>query len=200
MKCKVNYFEKVERDNAMPYYLVRATGTQGSSNASTQMDDGTDDVVINFAAMQSRVFNFTKCLFPATTEQCEALEKMFDIDADNNVINSVYLYLMSYSWETGKKFYIKDANSDYLTEEVETEVEKVATKDFVLEGKPIRKGQKYTEKIIQAVPRVFTRIILTLFEDPKTGECVENDGEKPEAIAKRNFEQGLRLGRYEIVE
>ena len=200
MKCKVNYFEKVERENAMPYYLVRATGTQGSSNASAQMNDGTDDVVINFAAMQSRVFNFTKCLFPATTEQCEGLEKMFDTDADNNVINSVYLYLMSYSWETGKKFYIKDANGEYLMEEVEVEVEKIATKDITVDGKPIKRGQKYTERETQFVPRVFTRIILTLFEDPKTGECAENDGENPEAIAKRNFEQGLRLGRYEIVE
>lgn len=200
MKCKVNYFEKIGRDNAMPYYLVRATGTQGSSDASAQMDDGTNDVVINFAAMQSRVFNFTKCLFPATTEQCEGLEKMFDTDADHNVINSVYLYLMSYSWETGKKFYIKDANDDYLTEEVETTTEVVADRDMTVNGKPIRRGQKYTKINTEEVPRVFTRIILTLFEDPKTGKCAENDGENPELIAKRNFEQGVRLGRYEIVE
>ena len=200
MKCKVTYFEKVERENAMPYYLVRATGTQGSSDASAQMNDGTDDVVINFAAMQSRVFNFTKCLFPATSEQCEGLEKMFDTDADNNVINSVYLYLMSYSWETGKKFYIKDANGDYLTEEVETTTEVVADRDMTVNGKPVRRGQKYTKTSIEDVPRVFTRIILTLFENPKTGECAENDGENPEIIAKRNFEQGVRLGRYEIVE
>lgn len=199
MKCKVNYYEKVERDNSLPYYLIRATGTQGDAGAGVSLNDGTNDMVLNFAAMQSRVFNFTKCLFPGTLEQCNALEKLFQVDADGNVMNDVYLYLMSYSWETGKKFYIKDANGDYLTEETETEREVVAKSDGIVNGKPVKRGQRYTELVTETIPRVFTRIILTLFEDPNTGKCAENNGEAPEAIAKRNFEQGLRLGRYEIV-
>lgn len=188
MKCNVLNVQKVGRDNQLPYYVIRARGVEGDENANA-VENG----VINFAAMQSRVFNFTKCLFPGTEKQCKDLEDALQLDADGNVLNDMTIYLTYFRWETGKKFYIYDSNSAVLTET--REVEKVATKDGIVNGRAVRRGQTYTDT--EEVPRVFTNISLTLFCNP-SGEITEGDG-NAEAIAKRNFEAGLASGRYELV-
>lgn len=192
MKCKINQFEKVERDGQLPYFIVRAKGTQGDETADVMNGN-----VINFAAVQSRTFNFTKCLFPGTEAQCDALEKAFPIDEDGNVLEERYINLMLYQWETGKRFYIY-SHGELLTEEKQVEVEKVATKPEKVNGKLIQKGEKYTVIETQNVPRIFTRVSLTLLCDDD-GNCQENGSESPEAIAKRNFETGLANGVYELV-
>lgn len=192
MKCKINQFEKVERDGQLPYFIVRAKGTQGDETADVMNGN-----VINFAAVQSRTFNFTKCLFPGTEAQCDALEKAFPVDEDGNVLEERYINLMLYQWETGKRFYIY-SHGELLTEEKQIEVEKVATKPEKVNGKLIQKGEKYTAIETQDVPRIFTRVSLTLLCDDD-GNCQENGGESPEAIAKRNFETGLANGVYELV-
>lgn len=196
MKCKITHFE--ERENALKgtvYFVIKATGTQGDTNANAFDDDG----VINFNAVQSRTFNFTKCLFPATDEQCEQLRNGFEVDDDGNVLNDRYIYLTLFQWETGKNFYIYGTDGARLSETQQQEVEKVASKDMTVNGKMVKKGQTY--KVIEEVEvdRVFTRISLTLLCD-KDGNSVENDGEAPESIAKRNFETGLANGVYELVE
>ena len=193
MKCKVYYLEKVERPGAMPYYIIRAKGQEGDENANVFDDDG----CINFAAVQSRTFNFTKCLFPGTEKQCEQLEKGFITDSEHNVTSDNYIRLQLFQWDTGKKFYIY-SHGELLTETVSEEVEKMADKPLTINGKPIRKGEKYT--IVEEVerPRVFTKISLTLFEDAN-GNIAENGGDAV-ALAKRNFEQGLANGIYELCE
>lgn len=193
MKCKVTYFKRVERPDAMPYYIIKAKGQEGDENANAFDDDG----CINFNAVQSRTFNFTKCLFPGTEAQCEQLEKGFTTDKEHNVTSDNYIRLQLFQWDTGKKFYIYSHN-ELLTETVSEEVEKVADKPLTVNGKPIRKGEKYT--IIEETerPRVFTKVSLTLFEDAN-GNIVENGGDAV-ALAKRNFEQGLAAGIYELVE
>lgn len=194
MRCKINQFEKVSRDNVglLPYYIVRAKGTQGDENADVMNGN-----VINFAAVQSRTFNFTKCLFPGTPAQCEALEVAFPTDNEHNVLEERYIDLMLYQWDTGKKFYIY-SHEELLTETKQVEVEKIATKTEKINGKIVQKGDKYIDLEEQEVPRVFTKISLTLLCDEK-GKCVENGGESPEEIAKRNFETGIANGVYEII-
>ena len=192
MKCRINQFEKVDRDGQLPYFIVRAKGTQGDETADVMVGN-----TINFAAVQSRTFNFTKCLFPGTEAQCDSLEKAFPVDAENNVLEERYINLMLYQWETGKRFHIY-SHGELLTEEKSVEVEKIATKPEKVNGKLIQKGEKYTVVEVQEVPRIFTRISLTLLCDDE-GNCKENGGESPEAIAKRNFETGLANGVYELV-
>lgn len=192
MRCKINQFEKVERDGQLPYFIVRAKGTQGDENADVMVGN-----VINFAAVQSRTFNFTKCLFPGTQAQCDALEAAFPTDDENNVLEERYIDLMLYQWETGKRFYIY-SHGELLTETKQVEVEKTATKPEKVNGKLIQKGEKYIAFEQQEVPRIFTKISLTLLCD-EDGKCVENGGESPEEIAKRNFETGIANGVYELV-
>lgn len=194
MRCKINQFEKVERESAglLPYYIVRAKGTQGDEKADVMVGN-----VINFAAVQSRTFNFTKCLFPGTQIQCEALEAAFPTDDEHNVLEERYIDLMLYQWDTGKKFYIY-SHGELLTETKSVEVEKIATKTEKINGKIVQKGDKYTDIEEQEVPRVFTKISLTLLCD-ENGKCVENGGEAPDEIAKRNFETGLANGVYELI-
>lgn len=193
MKCKVYYFEKVGRDDAMPYYIIRAKGQEGDDNANVFDDDG----CINVSAVQSRTFNFTKCLFPGTEAQCEQLEKGFTTDDEHNVTSTNYIRLQLFQWETGKKFYIY-SHGVLLTEKVQQEVEKIAQTPITVNGKAIRKGEKYT--VIEEVekPRVFTKISLTLLENAD-GTIAENGGDAV-TLAKRNFEAGIANGIYELVE
>lgn len=193
MKCKVYYFEKVGRPDAMPYYIIRAKGQEGDENANVFDEDG----CINVSAVQSRTFNFTKCLFPGTEVQCEQLEKGFTTDDEHNVKSDNWIRLRLFQWDTGKKFYIY-SHGVLLTEKVQQEVEKVAQTPITVNGRAIRKGEKYT--VIEEVeqPRVFTKVSLTLLENAD-GTIAENDGDAV-ALAKRNFESGLENGIYELVE
>lgn len=193
MKCKVHYFEKVDRDGAMPYYIIRAKGQEGDEGANVFDEDG----CINVSAVQSRTFNFTKCLFPGTEAQCEQLEKGFTTDDDHNVTSNNWIRLQLFQWETGKRFYIY-SHGVLLTETAREEVEKVAQAPMTVNGRAIRKGEKYT--VIEEVerPRVFTKISLTLLENAD-GTIAENGGDA-EGLAKRNFEAGLANGVYELVE
>lgn len=193
MKCKVYYFEKVERPDTMPYYIIKAKGQEGDENANVFDDDG----CINFAAVQSRTFNFTKCLFPGTEKQCEQLEKGFVTDSEHNVTSDNWVRLQLFQWDTGKKFYIY-SHGVLLTETVTEEIQKIATQPLTKNGKAIRKGETYTELEEVERPRVFTKVSLTLFEDAN-GNIAENGGDAV-ALAKRNFEQGLANGIYELVE
>ena len=186
MKCIINDFQKVERDGQLPYYIVRARGTQGDENAEMFVNGA-----INFAAVQSRVFNFTKCLFPGTENQCNALEAGIQV-------GETVIYLDLFQWETGKKFYIKDRDGNYLTEVVQEPVTMKATSSTIINGKAYKAGDTYT--VLQDVekPKVFTRISLTLLCDPDGN--IQEGGGNAEAIARRNWETGLSTGTYEIVE
>lgn len=103
MKCNVTSFVKVERENEMPYFIIKATGVEGDESANVVDEDG----CINPFAMMSRRFNFTKTLFPSTDKQVEQLEKLYEVDKDGKVVKGAPIRLMSVSWATGTEFYIK---------------------------------------------------------------------------------------------
>ena len=195
MRCIVTSFVERERENAMPYFIVKARGTQGSDDV-----DAVVNGVINFAAVQSRVFNFTKCLFPSTDQQCEQLRKAFVTDDNGNVLNEepITIYLELFQWETGKRFHIYQ-NGELLTEQKEVEVVRtVGNKPESHNGRMYKPGETYTTVELQETPRVFTKISLTLLADDK-GNIVEAGG-SPEDMAKRNFENGLANGIYELCD
>lgn len=115
MLCVVKQFEKREDENReLPYYVIRATGTVGDVNATSAFND---DGTINVMAMQSRVYNFTKTMFPATRELCDSLESGMPVDDDNNVIEERKINLMLYQWDTGKKFHILNRDGEYYSDE-----------------------------------------------------------------------------------
>lgn len=183
MKAIVKEFEKRDRDGALPYYVAKCSATQGDANASVFNDDGS----LNVMALQSRTFNLTKCFFPGTEAQCEALEK--GIVVDTTVVN-----LNLFQVETGKHFNIVSASTGEIISDIEV-VEKIVTEPTkVINGKAYRKGDKYNEEVLK--PRVYSQVSLVLFCDDN-GDSVEGN---PEEIAKRNFNTGVQNGTYIIVD
>lgn len=180
MKCNVTSFVKVERENEMPYFIIKATGVEGDESANVVDEDG----CINPFAMMSRRFNFTKTLFPSTDKQVEQLEKLYEVDKEGKVVKGAPIRLMSVSWATGTEFYIKKENSVTGVYETEEEV----TEKVVRNGKTIEVTKtKY-------IPKVFKSVNLTLFENAD-GTCAENGG-NTDALCKRTFERGLESGAY----
>lgn len=193
MKCKVISFEEREREGQLPYFVIRARGVQGDENAEAFDEDG----VINFNAVQSRVFNFTKSLFPGTEKQCQQLRDGFEVDEDGNVTNDRSIYLKLFQWNVGKEFYILNRGAgEYYTQQEEQTIEKVADKVITVNGKVVQKGQKYTVTETVEVPKKFNQISLVLLCD-KEENCVEGNEED---IARRNYETGISNGTYVIVE
>lgn len=194
MDCKVTNFQvRDEREGQLPFFVIKARGTQGDENASVVDEDG----FINPMAMQSRVFNFTKTLFPGTRAQCDALVAMYETDEDGNVTNDVKIRLKLFQWDTGKKFYILNrATGEFYSTETEREVEKVAEKQMTVNGKVIAKGMKYITTEVVSEPKLFDKISLTLFCN-KQEECVEGDEVE---IAKRNWQTGVANGIYVIAD
>lgn len=182
MKAIVTEFEKKEREGALPYYVARCTATQGDPNANVFNEDGS----LNVMALQSRTFNLTKCFFPATQQQCEALEK--GIKPNETSVN-----IALYQVDAGHKFNIVSASTGEIISDIAT-VTKTAEKQMVINGKVIKQGEEYTEETL--VPKVYTQISLVLFCD-NDENCVEG---KVEDIAKRNFNTGVQNGTYIIVD
>ena len=180
MKCNVTSFVKVERENEMPYFIIKATGVEGDESANVVDEDG----CINPFAMMSRRFNFTKTLFPSTDKQVEQLEKLYEVDKEGKVVKGAPIRLMSVSWATGTEFYIRKEGSVTGVYETEEEV----TEKVVRNGKTIEVTKtKY-------IPKVFKSVNLTLFENAD-GTCAENGG-NADALCKRTFERGLESGAY----
>ena len=181
MKCLIESIEKVERENGLPYFIIKAKGTQGDESASVLDENG----FINPFACMSRVLNFTKTLFPATEQQAQGLEQI----QVGTPIN-----LMLYSWKAPTKFNIvRDVNTGELYDE-EKRITKVAEKDLVINGKRIVKGAEY--ETTENVAKVFETVNLTLFCDANE-HCVEGNCEE---LAKRAWERGLSNSIYLPIE
>ena len=182
MKCLIENIEKVERETGVSYFIIKAKGTQGDSNASVLDENG----FINPFACMSRTLNFTKTLFPGTEEQAEAIEKSVQIGTPIN--------LMLYSWKAPQKFNIvRDINTGELYTE-EKQVEKTAEKDLIINGKRIKKGDTYFDT--ESTAKVFDSVNLTLFCDAEEN-CVEGNCEE---LAKRAWERGLSNSIYLPIE
>ena len=181
MKCLIESIERIDRDNSLSYFIIKAKGTQGDANASVIDENG----FINPFACMSRTLNFTKTLFPATEEQVEALDKV-QIGTPIN--------LMLFSWKSPQKFNIvKDITTGELYTE-DKQIERTADKDLVIDGKRVRKGEKYFAT--ESVAKVFESVNLTLFCDADE-HCVEGNCEE---LAKRAWERGLSNSIYLPVE
>lgn len=193
MDCTVTHFRKVSRDGAMPYYVIKATGQKGDPNAAPFDEDG----FINPLAMQSRTYLFTKTLFPANETQCKLTEEGYKCDDDGKVLDGKKVRLMLHQWLPGKKFYIfnKERQEFYQNVTQET-VEVIAERDEIVDGKIVKKGEKYTKMVETSKPKVFDTITLTLFCD-KEEKSVEGN---PDELAKANWESGLKNGIYIIVD
>lgn len=182
MKCLIESIEKVERDNNVSYFIIKAKGTQGDATASVLDENG----FINPFACMSRTLNFTKTLFPGTEEQADAIEK--------SVVVGTPINLMLFSWKTPQKFNIvKDVTTGEFYSE-EKQVERVADKDLIINGKRIKKGETYYTT--ESNTKVFDSVNLTLFCDTDEN-CVEGNCEE---LAKRAWERGLSNGIYLPIE
>lgn len=184
MLCNVTNFRKVERENDMPYFVIKAVGMEGDDSLNAIDDDGE----INVFACMSRKYNFTKTLFPSTNEQVEQLEKSFETDEDGNVTKGAKIRLMSYQWAAPAPFYI--VKDDSVTGVYETEEEVAET--------VIKNGKKVQEVKTKYTPKLFTTVNLTLFET-KNGKCAENGGDA-DGLCKRTFERAIANGMYLLAE
>lgn len=182
MDCIIEHIEKVERENGLPYFIIKAKGTQGDANASVLDANG----FINPLACMSRVLNFTKTLFPATEQQVEGFDTLMQVGTK--------IRLMLYSWKAPQKFNIvKDINTGELYTE-EKQIERTADKDLIINGKRIKKGDKYLDT--ESTAKVFESVNLTLFCDAEEN-CVEGNCEE---LAKRAWERGLTNSIYLPIE
>ena len=172
-----------ERENGLPYGVMKAVATQGDTSASALDEDG----FLNPLACMSRTFNLTKTIFPGSDEQVNA--------AQTSYVEGVKMRLGLFQVPTGVRFNIINSDGEYITEE--REVVKIAEKDGFIAGKARKKGDTYN--VTEDVPKVYENISLVLFVD-KVGNSIENDGEPVEAIALRNFELGKSKGTYIVVE
>ena len=172
-----------EGKSGIPYGVMKAVAVQGDPAASAVDEDG----FVNPLACMSRTFNLTKCVFPGSMEQAAAMQAAYQ--------EGIKMRLGLFSIPMGKKFNIVGGDGDILCDE--KQVEKVADKDGMMDGKFIKKGTVYTD--VELVPRVYDSVSLVLFVD-KEGNSIENDGEAVDAIALRNFKAGVEKGTYILVD
>lgn len=184
MDAIVTDITPIERgDGQLPYFIMKATATQGDANANVLDDDG----FINPMACMSRSFNLTKCLFPGTQEQADAMMTSY--------VAGMKVRLGLFQIPSECPFNIVGADGELLCDTKTTQEEKVNTtgKPFNHNGKVIPPNGKYMDEVQVATPRVYTNVSLVLFVN-KEGTCVEEG--TPEEIAHRNWEAGLRKGTY----
>ena len=191
MKCVITEIEKVERENAVPYFIIRAKGQTGDATASVLDANG----FVNPLACMSRVYTFTKTLFPATNEQAAALE--------TQVVEGTNIMLDYIRMTAPYPFHIirnKDADAideRYYCEERVVEKTNSTGKTLRVNGQTIPPNGIYSET--EFVPRTFTEVTLTVFTGIVDGEetCVE--GNKTQLL-QNAWERGVTNGIYERVE
>lgn len=175
---------KPSEKTGIPYAVVKATAVQGDVNAP--IFDEEDEDVINPMACMSRTFNLTKCLFPGTVELAALQQAGYTAGKK--------LRLGLFVIPIGKKFHIYGADGELLCDKRIVKVK--AEKAEIVNGKIINIGEEYEKEVL--TPRVFESISLVLFTN-KAGESIENEGEKPEAIAARNFAASIEKGSYVLI-
>ena len=192
MKCIITEIEKRERENAVPYFVIRATGQTGDATASVLDANG----FVNPLACMSRTYQFTKTLFPATDEQAQAIE--------TQVVEGIPIMLDFVRMPSPYPFYIiKDKDTDvvedrYYCEDVQEEITNTSGKTMTLPN-----GQKVAPNGIYSVitkkPRVFKEVTLTVFTTLVDGKevCAEGDGT---TLLQRAWERGVTNGIYEKAE
>lgn len=192
MKCVITEIEKRERENAVPYFVIRATGQTGDATASVLDANG----FVNPLACMSRTYQFTKTLFPATEEQAQAIEAQ--------VVEGIPIMLDFIRMPSPYQFHIiKDKDTDviedrYYCEDVEEEFTNTSKQTMALPN-----GQKVAPNGIYSAivkkPRVFKEVTLTVFTTLQDGKEVCAEGDET-TLLQRAWERGVTNGIYEKAE
>ena len=191
MKCVITEIEKFERENSVPYFVIRAKGQTGDANASVLDANG----MVNPLACMSRVYNFTKTLFPATEQQAQAIE--------TQVVEGVAIMLDFIRMTAPYPFHIvRDLDADtveerYYTEEKEVEKRNTTGKPLKINGQSIPVNGIYSET--EFIPRTFTEVTLTVFTTLVDGKEVCAEGDETQLL-QRAWERGVTNGIYERAE
>lgn len=181
MKCLIKSIEMRERENNLPYFVFKATHTEGGV---TDPKDLFADGMLNPNALFSRVQNFTKTIFPASQMLVDAYKTLYGIteanepkedfsDVENDAAKYIGLKLIRVP--SPKPYYIIDSNTgEFLSNDVEVEVERVADKPIKVGERMVAKGQTYKVTETKSVPKVYTEIQLVVLCDSEE-KCIEGD-------------------------
>ena len=200
MKCLIKSIELRERENNLPYFVFKATHTEGGVE---DVKDLFANGMLNPNALFSRVQNFTKTIFPASQMLVDAYKELYNITeanepkedfSDVEIEDAKYIGLKLIRVPSPEPYHIIDSNTGaFIMNEVEVEVEKIADKPIKIGDKMIPKGQTYKVNETKSVPKVYTEIQLVVLCDNEE-KCIEGD-EKELAI----YQWNRRLGETWII-
>ena len=179
MKCLIKSIEMRERENNLPYFVFKATHTEGGV---TDAKDLFANGMLNPNALFSRVQNFTKTVFPASQMLVDAYKTLYGITEPNEskedfsdvaIEDAKYIGLKLIRVPSPKPYYIIDNNTgEFISNTIEVEIEKTADKPTKVGDKIIAKGQTYKVTETKSVPKVYTEIQLVVLCDSEE-KCIE---------------------------
>ena len=200
MKCLIKSIELRERENNLPYFVFKATHTEGGVKDTKDLFA---NGMLNPNALFSRVQNFTKTVFPASQALVDAYKTLYNITeandpkedfSDVSIEDAKYIGLKLIRVPSPKPYYIIDNNTgEFISNDIDVEIEKVADKPIKVGDKMIAKGQIYKVTETKSVPKVYTEIQLVVLCDNEE-KCIEGD-EKELA----NYQWSRRVGDTWIV-
>ena len=192
MICTITEVQPIERENEVGYVVIKAKGQQGDENASVLDENG----FINPLACMSRVYNFTKTLFPSTEAQFNAMVE--------SVQEGSKIRLELIRMQSPKKFNIvRDLTADtvedrYYCEDKIEERTNTEKKNIMIDGKVIKPNETY--KAVVKVPKVFSEVTLTVFtklDESGNEVCTEGD---ENTLLQNAWQRGVTNGVYEVIE
>ena len=192
MICTITEVNAVERENEVGYVVIKAQGKQGDESASVLDENG----FINPLACMSRIYNFTKTLFPSTEAQFNAMLE--------SVVEGAKIRLEFIRKTSVKPFHIiRDFNTDvvgerYYCEQKQETRTNTTNKTMMIDGKAVKPNESYVTMV--DVPRVFNEITLTVFtkiDENGKEVCAEGD---EQTLLDNAWQRGVTNGVYEIVE
>lgn len=179
MKCLIKSVEMRERENNLPYFVFKATHTEGGV---TDPKDLFANGMLNPNALFSRVQNFTKTVFPASQMLVDAYKELYNITeanepkedfSDVTIEDAKYIGLKLIRVPSPKPYYIIDSNTgEFISNTIEVEIEKAADKPTKVGDKMVAKGQTYKVTETKSVPKVYTEIQLVVLCNANE-ECIE---------------------------
>lgn len=181
MKCVIKSIELREREGNLPYFVFKATHTEGGvSDVKDLFANG----MLNPNALFSRVQNFTKTIFPANEMLVNAYKELYHITeanepkedfSDVEIEDAKYIGLKLIRVPSPKPYFIIDSSTgEFISNDVEVEVEKTADKPIKIGDKMIAKGQTYKVTEMKSVPKVYTEIQLVVLCDNEEN-CIEGN-------------------------
>lgn len=179
MICTIKSIEKRERENALPYYVIKATHIEGGGvDAKDLFKNG----MLNSMAVFSRVQNFIKTIFPPSQDIIDAMDTAYNIVEVNEPqtelsddVNKIGLKLVRKP--SPVPYNIIDAGTgEFISDTITEMVTRVNDT-----GKPIKVGNRiikpnesYEIEETKDVPRVYKEIQLVVLCD-ENEVCIEGN-------------------------